>query len=167
MPDVRMHPDEPVVGEGFIGAGADDEGPGAGFMAADEEELGAGTAERAATVDELMTGDEYVESLRDGRGVYIYGEKVDDVTTHPAFRNAVLSTRRLYDAMHDPATRDKLCDVDRFGIRTHKFFHPAYSPQDLLGGRDAIAEWSKLSYGFRSYNLALRHIKAAGRSNDR
>ena len=30
-----------------------------------------------------MTGDEYIESLRDGREVYLYGEKVDDVTTHP------------------------------------------------------------------------------------
>jgi 4-hydroxyphenylacetate 3-monooxygenase len=148
MPDARMQPDQPVVGEGFIGAGADDEGPGGGFMAGEGEEIGSGSAERKATIDELMTGDEYVESLRDGRSVYIYGEKVNDVTTHPAFRNAVLSTRRLYDAMHDPATRDKICDVDQFGIRTHKFFHPAYSPADLLGGRDAIAEWSRLSYGF-------------------
>ena len=35
-----------------------------------------------------FTGKEYLESLRDGREVYIYGERVADVTTHPAFRNA-------------------------------------------------------------------------------
>ena len=35
-----------------------------------------------------FTGAEYLESLRDGREVYIYGERVEDVTTHPAFRNA-------------------------------------------------------------------------------
>ena len=35
-----------------------------------------------------FTGAEYLESLRDGREVYIYGERVKDVTTHPAFRNA-------------------------------------------------------------------------------
>jgi 4-hydroxyphenylacetate 3-monooxygenase len=34
-----------------------------------------------------MTGAEYLEELRDGREVYIYGERVKDVTTHPAFRN--------------------------------------------------------------------------------
>ena len=30
-----------------------------------------------------QTGDEYIESLRDGREVCIYGERVKDVTTHP------------------------------------------------------------------------------------
>src|SRR5438876_8424493 len=108
MSEGRVETDQPVVGEGFIGGGPDEEGAGGGFMAGEGEELGSGTAERVATTDELMTGDEYVESLRDGRSVYIYGEKVDDVTTHPAFRNSVLSAKRLYDAMHDPATRDKI-----------------------------------------------------------
>ena len=32
-----------------------------------------------------QTGAEYIESLRDGREVFIYGERVEDVTTHPAF----------------------------------------------------------------------------------
>jgi 4-hydroxyphenylacetate 3-monooxygenase len=31
-----------------------------------------------------LNGDEYLESLRDGRDIWIYGEKVGDVTTHPA-----------------------------------------------------------------------------------
>jgi 4-hydroxyphenylacetate 3-monooxygenase len=35
-----------------------------------------------------FTGQEYLESLRDGREVHIYGERVKDVTVHPAFRNA-------------------------------------------------------------------------------
>src|SRR5262249_35440090 len=38
---------------------------------------------------EPFTGEEYLESLRDGREIYIYGERVKDVTTHPAFRNTV------------------------------------------------------------------------------
>ena len=49
-----------------------------------------------------QTGDEYLASLRDGRCVYIYGEKVADVTVHPAFRNTARMVARLYDAMHDP-----------------------------------------------------------------
>ena len=53
-----------------------------------------------------LTGEEYIESLRDGREVFIYGEKVADVTTHPAFRNSVRVTARLYDSLHDPAKRD-------------------------------------------------------------
>jgi 4-hydroxyphenylacetate 3-hydroxylase N terminal len=35
-----------------------------------------------------FTGAEYLENLKDGREIYIYGERVNDVTTHPAFRNA-------------------------------------------------------------------------------
>jgi hypothetical protein len=33
-----------------------------------------------------FTSQEYFESLRDGREIWIYGERVKDVTTHPAFR---------------------------------------------------------------------------------
>ena len=60
-----------------------------------------------------FNGAEYLESLRDGREVYIYGERVDDVTTHPAFRNAARSIARLYDALHDPKTKDVLTCPDR------------------------------------------------------
>ena len=48
-----------------------------------------------------FTGAEFLESLRDGREVYIYGERVADVTKHPAFRNAAVSVAKLYDALHD------------------------------------------------------------------
>src|SRR6266568_4768717 len=47
-----------------------------------------------------FTGAEFLESLRDGREVYIYGERVKDVTTHPAFRNSAASVALLYDALH-------------------------------------------------------------------
>ena len=56
-------------------------------------------------LDKPLTGEEYLESLRDGREVWIGGEKVADVTEHPAFRNATRSVARLYDALHDPAQR--------------------------------------------------------------
>ncbi|MBV9001142.1 MAG: hypothetical protein JO304_18935 [Solirubrobacterales bacterium] len=41
-----------------------------------------------ATTSKLLTGEEYLESLRDGREIWIDGERVRDVTEHPAFRNA-------------------------------------------------------------------------------
>ena len=53
-------------------------------------------------VSRPMNGAEYVASLKDDRQIYIHGKKVDDVTTHPAFRNAVRMIARLYDALHDP-----------------------------------------------------------------
>jgi 4-hydroxyphenylacetate 3-monooxygenase len=93
-----------------------------------------------------LTGAEYLESLRDGREVWIDGERVADVTEHPAFRNAARSVARLYDALHDPA--NDMLTTDRRGIRTHKFFAPAYSSEDLVDAREALAVWSRMSYGF-------------------
>ena len=40
--------------------------------------------------------------------VWIRGEKVDDVTAHPAFRNGVRSLAALYDMQHDPATKEAM-----------------------------------------------------------
>jgi 4-hydroxyphenylacetate 3-monooxygenase len=94
-----------------------------------------------------MTGTEYLESLDDGREVYIYGERVARVTEHPAFRNTARMIARLYDAMHDPARRDKLMrptDTGNGGM-THAFFKAPKTPEDLLAGRDAIAEWARFA----------------------
>ena len=96
------------------------------------------------------TGEEYIESLRDGRTVYFHGEKVRDVTTHPAFRNSVRSVARLYDALHDPAQQDTLtCETDTgSGGRTQAFFRVPRSSEDLVASRDAIAGWQRLTYGW-------------------
>src|SRR2546421_3978217 len=52
----------------------------------------------------LKSGNEHLASLRDGRVVYIGAERVDDVTTHPAFRNAARSMAAIYDLKRtDPA----------------------------------------------------------------
>jgi aromatic ring hydroxylase len=97
-----------------------------------------------------MTGDEYLESLRDGREVYIYGERVEDVTSHPAFRNTARMVARLYDALHNDTHKDKLLlptDTGNGGF-THAFFKAPKTTEDLVAGRDAIAEWARLTYGW-------------------
>jgi 4-hydroxyphenylacetate 3-monooxygenase len=97
-----------------------------------------------------FTGAEYIDSLRDGREVYIDGERVGDVTTHPGFRNSVRSLARLYDALHDPKTKDVLTSPTDTGSGgfTHKYFRVARSREDLIAQQRAIAEWSRLSYGW-------------------
>jgi 4-hydroxyphenylacetate 3-monooxygenase len=97
-----------------------------------------------------FTGSEFIESLRDGREVYIYGDRVGDVTKHPAFRNAAVSVARLYDALHDPKSKDVLTaetDTGSDGY-THKFFKVARSREDVVAQRDAIAAWARISYGW-------------------
>jgi 4-hydroxyphenylacetate 3-monooxygenase len=115
--------------------------------AADTTYTKTGTAQPPARP---MTGEEYMDSLRDGREVYLYGERAKDVTTHPAFRNTVRMTARLYDALHDTKTRDALtCMTDTgSGGYTMRFFRSARSAADLVGDRDAIAAWARLTYGW-------------------
>lgn len=96
----------------------------------------------------MLTGAEYLESLRDGRNVHVNGERVSDVTKHPAFRGCALSIAAMYDALHDPSTAEALVGVDEHGTTTHKFFKPSRSVQDLLDAREAVAIWSRMGYGF-------------------
>jgi len=92
----------------------------------------------------LLDSTQYLASLRDGREVYIYGERVADVTTHPSFRNSCRSIARLYDALHDPKYKDVLTTVDSLGHRTHKFFKPSTSAQELFEAREALITWARL-----------------------
>lgn len=54
------------------------------------------------------SGQDYVEGLRDKRRVFIDGEFVSDVASHPAFAGAVESIARIYDNANDPANRMKM-----------------------------------------------------------
>ncbi|MCO1597539.1 Pyoverdin chromophore biosynthetic protein pvcC [Micromonospora sp. RHAY321] len=97
-----------------------------------------------------LTGAEYIESLRDDREIYIYGERVKDVTSHPAFRNPVRMTARLYDALHDPEHQGVLTaptDTGSDGY-THRFFTTPHSAEDLVADQQAIATWARMSYGW-------------------
>jgi 4-hydroxyphenylacetate 3-monooxygenase len=60
----------------------------------------------------IRTGEEYRASIRDGREIWIDGERVEDVTTHPAFRPIVEVRARIYDMAHEEATRDVMSYVD-------------------------------------------------------
>lgn len=105
--------------------------------------------ETTKTQKRPITGEEYLESLRDGREVWFHGEKVDDVTTHPGFRNSARSIARLYDALHEEKTKDILTTPTDTGNNgyTQRFFQYETNSEDLLKTRDAIAQWAKLTYG--------------------
>lgn len=46
----------------------------------------------------LLTGRQKLERMRDGRRIFVGGERIDDVTTHPAFRGGAATVAALYDA---------------------------------------------------------------------
>jgi 4-hydroxyphenylacetate 3-monooxygenase len=72
----------------------------------------------------LKSGRDHLESLRDGRVVYIGAEKVDDVTTHPAFRNAARSMAAIYDMKSSHFFEEK-------GERFSNYFLKAKTKEDL------------------------------------
>ena len=56
----------------------------------------------------LRTGNEYRESIRDGREIWIDGERVHDMTTHPAFKPIIDVRARMYDMAHETQYRARL-----------------------------------------------------------
>jgi aromatic ring hydroxylase len=54
----------------------------------------------------IRTGQEYRDSIRDGRRIWVNGERVNDVTTHPQFKPLVDIRARIFDMQHEEAHRD-------------------------------------------------------------
>ena len=50
----------------------------------------------------MLTGKEYLESIRDGRKVYIGKELIEDITTHPAFAKGAETIAMIYDRKAAP-----------------------------------------------------------------
>ncbi len=65
----------------------------------------------------IRTGEQYRESIRDGRQVWIDGERVADVTRHPMFRPIVDIRARIYDMQHEAPFRDVMTFTDENGER--------------------------------------------------
>ncbi len=84
----------------------------------------------------IRTGEEYRESIRDGRLVYVNGEQVDDVTTHPMFKPLVDIRARMYDMQHDEATRD-IMTVEQDGERNAVGNALPYTQEDWWAKRRA------------------------------
>ena len=55
------------------------------------------------------TGAEYIKGLQEQeREIWLRGERIKDVTTHPGLANGVRAIASLYDLQHDPGLRDEM-----------------------------------------------------------
>lgn len=87
----------------------------------------------------IRTGEEYRESLRDGRAVWIDGERVADVTVHPAFAPIVNARSRIYDMAHEEATQAVMSYVDEeTGERCPVGAKPPLTRDDWIAKRTAV-----------------------------
>jgi 4-hydroxyphenylacetate 3-monooxygenase len=94
------------------------------------------------------TGAEYIASIRDGRTVYINGERVADVTEHPALRGAVSSIAHLYDLSASPEHRETMTFPSPVtGEPVNKCFLMPRTPEDLAARRRAHRLWADATFG--------------------
>ncbi|MDH3234683.1 MAG: hypothetical protein OEQ29_14280 [Alphaproteobacteria bacterium] len=92
----------------------------------------------------LRTGEEYLDSIRDGRVIYIGDERVDDATEHPAFRNIARTYAALYDMKADPKNRDLFAFEEDGELYAMHWLRPR-TKEDLerrTACHTAITEWS-------------------------
>jgi 4-hydroxyphenylacetate 3-monooxygenase len=95
------------------------------------------------------TGAEHIASLRDGRTVYIDGQLVPDVTTHPAFRNAVQSAGALYDFQAQPENIELMTfKPEGSNRRVNRAWQMPRSYEEMVLRRKALQSWSGVHYGF-------------------
>lgn len=98
----------------------------------------------------IKTGAQHIESLRDGREVFINGEKAGDVTTHPAFRNSIRTIGRLYDFQARPENRELMTFEipGSGGERANRIWQLPGSYEDLVERRKALEAWTEPHAGF-------------------
>jgi len=87
----------------------------------------------------IRTGQDYLDSLTADREVWVDGERVKDITTHPAFAPIVGLRARIYDMAHEAVTHDVLSYVDeQTGERNSVANKLPKTQQDWVDKRAAV-----------------------------
>ncbi len=96
----------------------------------------------------MKTGSDHLAALRDGRDVYILGERVPDVTTHRAFRNSVASAAHLYDFQSAPENIQKLTFAAPGGKIVSRSWQLPTNLRELIARREGLVAWAETHFGF-------------------
>ncbi|ADE38499.1 4-hydroxyphenylacetate 3-hydroxylase family protein [Candidatus Puniceispirillum marinum] len=85
----------------------------------------------------IRTGEQFRDSLRDGREIWINGERVEDPSTHPQIKPAVDARAYIYDMQHDTKTKAAMTYEENgedfaIGLRL------PFEQQDWQDKRDAV-----------------------------
>ena len=99
-------------------------------------------------IDMIRNGKHYLDSLRDGRTVFLDGQVVDDVTTHPAFAQAAKSVAKLYDYQCEPEHIELMTfESPTSGERVSRCWELPRSYEQLVTRRLALTSWAELTCG--------------------
>ena len=93
-------------------------------------------------------GQHYLDSLRDGRSIFLDGQAVDDVTTHPAFAQAAKSVAKLYDYQNEPEHIELMTfNSPTSGEQVSRCWELPRSYEQLVTRRIALTAWAELTCG--------------------
>jgi 4-hydroxyphenylacetate 3-monooxygenase len=96
----------------------------------------------------LRSSTDYLESLRDGRQVFVDGEKVKDVTTHPAFAGGARSLANLFDLAAAPENRELMTFTSpKTGNPVWRAYQIPRTHADLKAKRLAAEAWAEATFG--------------------
>jgi 4-hydroxyphenylacetate 3-monooxygenase len=98
----------------------------------------------------LRTGHQYLQDLKARGGeFYIGGEKVTDVTTHPAFMRTAQSIAEIYDTTSDPAQVDNLTYIEEeTGERCNPIYMRPRNAEDIKTRNRVHTAWAKCTWGW-------------------
>src|ERR1700722_6417114 len=95
------------------------------------------------------TGQQYLDGLRSQpREVWLNGERVQDVTTHPGLAGGARTLAALYDMQHDAKLRDAMTFVSpSSGEPVGLSFIIPRTLDDLVRRRDMMLHWARATCG--------------------
>jgi 4-hydroxyphenylacetate 3-monooxygenase len=95
----------------------------------------------------MRSADAYLASLRDNRAVYLDGERVDDVTKHPAFAEPIRRIAETYAAARARAGDATTFEDPATGRRHSTMWLVPRSAEDLAARSRVHRLWAEASYG--------------------
>ncbi|SDR34332.1 4-hydroxyphenylacetate 3-monooxygenase/anthranilate 3-monooxygenase (FAD) / 4-hydroxyphenylacetate 3-monooxygenase [Rhizobiales bacterium GAS113] len=110
-------------------------------------ETGRSTGKRKPLGPGALDGKRFLESLDDGRSVWLNGERIDKVATHPLFRAQALEMARIYDLQHQEGTREAMTFVNPNGVRVSCSYLEPRDAEGLMKRRRNAEIWAAESFG--------------------
>ncbi|MBD2783217.1 4-hydroxyphenylacetate 3-monooxygenase [Xenorhabdus sp. DI] len=94
----------------------------------------------------IRTGEQYIEDLRDGRTIFINGEKITHHVDHAAFKNTIKTIAGLYD--YQKENFEKMTFITKSGNRIGRYWEFPTTALKLIERGQAAYDWAMQGAGW-------------------
>ncbi|SDI29920.1 4-hydroxyphenylacetate 3-hydroxylase N-terminal domain-containing protein [Paraburkholderia phenazinium] len=124
-------------------------------MSGQEEYAEVAVGEKPTTKGFLKSGEEFKQSLRDGRVVLYQGEEIDDVTTHFATAGGIAQIAEIYDEQQDEGSEGLLTYQRPDGNLAAMSYMAPRTKEDLARRRNGIKYVAQKTWGTHCRGLDM------------